>query len=95
MYVEWRRVQRSGLRRLQESRIPLYERTRTFCVYSSTVIPGFVQTYEYAAALLRNIARVHETPDDVSEAAEVRVDRSRIVRDGERRFVFLQLKQWR
>ncbi len=52
MYLEWRRVQRSGLRRLQESRIPLYERTRTFRVYSSTVIPGFVQTYEYAAALL-------------------------------------------
>ncbi|MFF3464098.1 helix-turn-helix domain-containing protein [Streptomyces sp. NPDC001984] len=89
MYVEWRRVQRTGLRRLQESRIPLYERTRTFRVYSSSVIPGFVQTYEYAAALLANIARVHGTPEDVDEAAAVRVDRSHIIREGDHRFVLL------
>ncbi|MFE9811348.1 helix-turn-helix domain-containing protein [Streptomyces sp. NPDC005548] len=89
MYLEWRRVQRSGLRRLQESRIPLYERTRTFRVYSSTVIPGFVQTYEYAAALLANIARVHGTPDDVADAATARVERSHIVREGDHRFAFL------
>ncbi|MFJ8494304.1 helix-turn-helix domain-containing protein [Streptomyces sp. NPDC094038] len=89
MYVEWRRVQRSGLRRLQESRIPLYEQTRTFRVYSSSVIPGFVQTYEYAAALLGNIARVHGTPEDVDEAAAARVDRSHIIRDGHKRFALL------
>ncbi|WP_089105884.1 helix-turn-helix domain-containing protein [Streptomyces hyaluromycini] len=89
MYLEWRRVQRSGLRRLQESRIPLYEQTRTFRVYSSSVIPGFVQTYEYAAALLGNIARVHGTPEDVDEAAAARIDRSHIIRDGRRRFGLL------
>ncbi|MGW5651992.1 helix-turn-helix domain-containing protein [Streptomyces humi] len=89
MYLEWRRVQRSGLRRLQESRIPLYEQTRTFRVYSSSVIPGFVQTYEYAAALLGSIARVHGTPEDVDEAATARVERSHIIRDGHRRFALL------
>ncbi|MFF1764797.1 helix-turn-helix domain-containing protein [Streptomyces sp. NPDC058249] len=89
MYLEWRRVQRSGLRRLQESRVPLYERTKTFRVYSSTVVPGFVQTYEYAAALLGNIARVHGTPDDVDDAAAARVERSRIIREGDHRFAFL------
>ncbi|MER7572511.1 helix-turn-helix transcriptional regulator [Streptomyces sp. NPDC126514] len=89
MYVEWRRVQRSGLRRLQESYIPQYQRTKTFRVYSSTVIPGFVQTYEYAVALLGDIARVHGTPDDVEEAAAARVERSQIIRQGGRRFVFL------
>ncbi|MCF3136286.1 helix-turn-helix domain-containing protein [Streptomyces olivochromogenes] len=89
MYLEWRRVQRSGLRRLQESRVPLYERTETFRVYSSTVIPGFVQTHEYAAALLGNIARVHGTPDDVEDAAVARVERSHIIREGRHRFAFL------
>lgn len=86
MYVEWRRVQRTGLRRLQLSRVPLYERTRHFRVYSSTVIPGFLQTYEYAAALLGNIARVHGAPDDVDDAAAARVERSRIIREGDHRF---------
>ncbi|MEU4170449.1 helix-turn-helix transcriptional regulator [Streptomyces sp. NPDC026665] len=89
MYLEWRRVQRTGLRRLQESRTPLYERTRTFRVYSSTVVPGFVQTYEYAAALLANIARVHGTPDDVEDAAAARVERSHIIREGDHRFALL------
>ncbi|MEU3986143.1 helix-turn-helix transcriptional regulator [Streptomyces sp. NPDC026672] len=89
MYVEWRRVQRTGLRRLQDSRVPLYERTRTFRVYSSSVIPGFVQTYEYAAALLGNIARFHGTPEDVDDAAAARVDRSHIIRDGSHRFAFV------
>ncbi|MFI6660518.1 helix-turn-helix domain-containing protein [Streptomyces sp. NPDC050523] len=89
MYVEWKRRQRSGLRRLQESYIPLYERTRSFRVYSSTVMPGFLQTYEYAAALLRSIARVHGTPDDVEDAATARVERSHIIREGAHRFGFL------
>ncbi|MGW1541046.1 helix-turn-helix domain-containing protein [Streptomyces sp. NPDC002309] len=89
MYLEWRRVQRTGLRRLQESRIPLYERTRQFRVYSSTVVPGFLQTYEYAAALLANIARVHGTPDDVADAASARVERSHIIRKGNHRFGIL------
>ncbi|WP_030660545.1 helix-turn-helix domain-containing protein [Streptomyces cellulosae] len=89
MYLEWRRVQRTGLRRLQESRIPLYERTQQFRVYSSTVIPGFLQTYEYAAALLGNIARVHGTPDDVADAAAARVERSHIIREGGHRFGIL------
>ncbi|MFJ6723957.1 helix-turn-helix domain-containing protein [Streptomyces sp. NPDC091281] len=86
MYLEWRRVQRSGLRRLQESRVPLYERTRMFRVYSSTVVPGFLQTYEYASALLGDIARVHGTPDDVTDAAAARIERSRIIREGDHRF---------
>ncbi|MFD5568644.1 helix-turn-helix domain-containing protein [Streptomyces cadmiisoli] len=89
MYLEWRRVQRTGLRRLQESRIPLYEQTRQFRVYSSTVVPGFLQTYEYAAALLANIARVHGTPDDAADAASARVERSHIIREGNHRFGIL------
>ncbi|MDX2794063.1 helix-turn-helix domain-containing protein [Streptomyces scabiei] len=89
MYLEWKRVQRSGLRHLQESRVPLYERTRTFRVYSSSVIPGFLQTHEYAAALLGNIARFHGAPDDVDEAATARIERSQIIRSPEHRFVML------
>ncbi|MFE2266274.1 helix-turn-helix domain-containing protein [Streptomyces griseosporeus] len=89
MYVEWRRLQRTGLRRLQVSRIPLYERTRAFRVYSSSVMPGFVQTYEYATALLESVARVHGTVNDVDEAAAARVERSQIIRESGRTFAFV------
>jgi transcriptional regulator with XRE-family HTH domain len=52
MYVDWRRLTRTGLRRTQEARRPLYERTSLFKVYCSTVVPGFLQTPAYATALL-------------------------------------------
>jgi Helix-turn-helix domain len=44
MYVEWRRMIRAGMRRLQEAPLPLYERTRQFRIYEPGVIPGLFQT---------------------------------------------------
>ncbi|GAA3003357.1 helix-turn-helix transcriptional regulator [Streptomyces lactacystinicus] len=89
MYVEWRRLQRSGLRRVQASYVPLYERTRLFRVYCSNVIPGLLQTEAYATALLTQIARFHRTPDDVAEAVATRLTRSHVVREGDHRFAVL------
>src|SRR6266496_67434 len=42
MFVEWRRMERTGLRRAQEAVLPLWERTRLFRAYSSWLIPGAV-----------------------------------------------------
>ncbi|MFD7285691.1 helix-turn-helix domain-containing protein [Streptomyces sp. NPDC059863] len=89
MYVEWRRLQRTGLRRLQESYVPLFERTRVFRIYCSNVVPGLLQTDAYARALLGSIAAFRETPDDVSEAVAARVERSRVIREGNHRFALL------
>jgi transcriptional regulator with XRE-family HTH domain len=88
-YVEWRRLQRTGLRRLQESRVPLYERTRQFRVYCSQVVPGLFQTPGYAGALLSAITSFHGTPNDVEEAVAARMARSRVVQSGEHRFAVL------
>ncbi|WP_406468067.1 helix-turn-helix transcriptional regulator [Streptomyces hirsutus] len=89
MYMEWRRLQRTGLRHLQESRVELYERTRLFRVYCSTVIPGLLQTPAYATALLESIARFHNTPNDVAEAVEARMKRSRVLYTAGNRFSVL------
>lgn len=89
MYVQWRRLQRTGLRRLQESSIGLYESTRRFHVYCSNVIPGFLQTPGYATALLTSIAAFRGTPDDVLEAAKARMRRSRVVHEGDHTFAVL------
>lgn len=90
MYVEWRRVQRSGLRQLQESYLPLYERTRVFRTYCSNVVPGVLQTHAYATALMRSISEFHEIPDDVADAVEARLARSaHVVREGNHRFALV------
>lgn len=89
MYVEWRRLNPAGLRRAQEVRRPLYERTRLFDVYCSSVIPGFLQTPSYADALLSAITAFRGTPDDVDEAVAARMGRNRILHSGNHRFALL------
>lgn len=89
MYVEWRRVNRGGLRRLQEPASPLFLRTRWFKSYCPAVVPGFLQTPGYASALLSSIAAFREIPDDTEQAAAARMNRNRILADGSRRFSLL------
>ncbi|MFF0595419.1 helix-turn-helix domain-containing protein [Streptomyces antibioticus] len=88
-YVEWRRMERSGLRRAQESVLPLWERTRHFRAYSSWLVPGPFQTRAYIEALLRSIRDRRQLPDDLDEAVQVRVDKQRVVYEGRRRFAVL------
>jgi transcriptional regulator with XRE-family HTH domain len=87
MYTEWRRLQPAGMRRDQERRVPLYERTKVFKAYVGTVVPGFLQTPGYARALLSAIRAFHGTPDDVDDAVEARMARNRVVRSGNHRFL--------
>jgi transcriptional regulator with XRE-family HTH domain len=89
MYVEYRRVNRTGMRSRQEAVRPLYERTRHFKAYCPSVIPGWLQTREYAAALLSSITEFRGTPDDVAEAVTARMKRNRILDSGNHRFVLL------
>ncbi|MQA98064.1 MAG: helix-turn-helix domain-containing protein [Streptosporangiales bacterium] len=85
-YVSWRRLHRTGMARDQESRVPLYERTRHHKVYCSTVVPGFFQTPAYAHALMSSITRFQGTPDDVDVAVEARMERNHVLQRGGRRF---------
>jgi transcriptional regulator with XRE-family HTH domain len=87
MYVEWRRVEQTGLRQLQESYVSLYEGTRQFRIYQPGVIPGLFQTPAYAAARLRRIAEFTGLPDDVDDAVAARIARQRVLETGGRRVV--------
>lgn len=90
MYSEWRHQVRAGMRQLQDSWVQFFQETSLFRVYSSTMIPGLLQTEGYAAALLHSIADFRELPvNDGTEAAAARVERSRIIHQPGRRFVLL------
>lgn len=88
MYIEWRRMERAGLKKAQESATPLFERTRWFRAYSCWLLPGLVQTADYTRAILQATARRRELPDDVDDAVTVRMDRQRVLYGG-RRFSML------
>lgn len=89
LYREWRHLHRAGLKRLQTSDVPLYQRTRHMRVYCSNVIPGLLQTQGYAEALFNTIADVVGAPNDAPEAAAARVQRSNVLHDGSKRFALL------
>ncbi|MFF4514789.1 Scr1 family TA system antitoxin-like transcriptional regulator [Streptomyces mirabilis] len=80
MYREWRHQVRAGLKHLQDSVAQFYRDTELFRLYSSTVVPGLLQTEGYAAAVLSTAARFRDLPvDDSLEAARARVERSRVI----------------
>ncbi|MFE9329718.1 helix-turn-helix domain-containing protein [Streptomyces sp. NPDC006925] len=85
-YVQWRRLERPGLKRAQESVLPLWNRTRNFRAYASWLIPGPFQTRAYIEALLCAIRDRRNVPDDVEAAVEVRVDKQEFLHEGCRRF---------
>jgi len=89
MWVEWRRMERSGLRQAQESRQPLYERTQQFRVYASGLLPGLVQTRDYTTAILTAIGRRRGVPDDIADAVAVRMERRQYLYGVDHRFAFL------
>ncbi|WP_433227656.1 helix-turn-helix domain-containing protein [Actinomadura formosensis] len=88
-YVEWKRLQRTGLRHLQESAQAEFDECRHMRVYCSRVVPGLLQTTEYTRALLGLIQRFRDLPDDVESAVAVRMERQKVLTEGDHRFAFL------
>jgi hypothetical protein len=89
MYMEWRRLQRSGMKRLQETRVSLYEQTRLFRFYCSQFMPWPLQTPGYMRAILSAFADFHEAPRDIDEAVAARSARSRLLYEGDHRFAIV------
>ncbi|MEU1629755.1 helix-turn-helix transcriptional regulator [Streptomyces sp. NPDC020096] len=89
MFIEWQRMERAGLRQAQEARLPLYQRTRRFRSYSSWLVPGLIQTRAYTTAALRAIQQRRGLVDDVDDAVAARMERQRLLFEGDRRFALL------
>ncbi|MGW3442161.1 helix-turn-helix domain-containing protein [Streptomyces sp. NPDC001076] len=90
LYTEWRNQVREGLAALQTREPRLFQDTELFRVYSSTLVPGLLQTEGYAAGVLAISAHFRDVPvDDSAEAARARVQRSRVIHEAGHRFVFV------
>ncbi|MFD7204369.1 helix-turn-helix domain-containing protein [Streptomyces sp. NPDC059893] len=90
MYTEWRQHVRHGLKQLQITTGRLFTDSHLFRVYSATLVPGLLQTVGYAAGILHISARSHALEvDDSPAAAQARIDRSKILHEQGRRFLFV------
>lgn len=85
-FAEWRRIMRGGTRRRQQASAAVYERARLFRIYEPAVIPGLVQTREYAVAVLSTFIDFIRVPDDAEDGAAARLERQQVLTHGDRHF---------
>ncbi|KDA40556.1 XRE family transcriptional regulator [Frankia sp. B2] len=88
-HAEWQRILRTGLKPRQQELIEWDERTRLFRAFEATVIPGLLQTAEYARARFAEGIRRLKLPNDIGEAVAARVRRQEILYRPDKRFHFV------
>lgn len=89
MYLEWRRTLRVGTKRRQEASISLEAETRLFRWYEPVLVPGILQTAEYAAAVMARVIDFYRIPDDLAAGVASRMERQQILYKGNHRFHFI------
>ncbi|GAA2432070.1 helix-turn-helix transcriptional regulator [Actinomadura vinacea] len=83
-YMEWRREWRAGAGRRQQTIAAQEAETTLFRVFEPVVIPGLLQTRDYAEARFRDNIAFHGTGGDVDTAVQARMDRQDVLRRGDR-----------
>lgn len=93
-YVEFRRQARAGMKRvLGPHTLALYEQTISFHIYEHNVIPGLLQTAEYAAAMLSFWIKFLDTENDLGAAVAARMERQRVIYERDKQFVIVLEEQ--
>ncbi|WP_235204345.1 helix-turn-helix domain-containing protein [Nocardia otitidiscaviarum] len=92
-YIEWRRVLAAGTRHRQHQSIRIESKAKQIRNWQPQVIPGLLQTADYAEAILRYGVELFRVPDDVAAGVSTRMERQRILYRRGRRFHFLIAEQ--
>lgn len=88
-HAEWRRQLAPGLRPHQDEIAALDARTRLFRAFEPTVVPGLLQTAEYARARFAETVTTFGVPGGVDDAVRLRVQRQEMLYRQDKRFHFV------
>lgn len=89
MYATWRRTFRAGFAARQRQQLGLDAETREIRAFEYAIIPGLLQTPEYARCVYDKLAEVHGPTGDVDEAVALRMERQRGLYVSSKRFHFV------
>ncbi|BEK92734.1 helix-turn-helix domain-containing protein [Nocardia seriolae] len=92
-YLEWKRLLGTGTRRRQRLSIKLEGETGSMRWYEPALVPGLLQTPEYAEGVLRKIISFYRVPDDLDEGVATRIERQHVLYRGDHRFSFVIAEQ--
>lgn len=87
--MEWRRALGSGLAQRQQKYLKLEAEATFIRNYQPQIVPGLLQTAEYAEAKLRRAMEFHGIPVDLDAGVAKRMERQQILYQRTRRFHFL------
>ena len=90
-YQDWRALYRGGTHRHQETFLQLESGAKLVRVFQPTLVPGLMQTAEYAQLRLSQWAELHGT-GMAAEAVATRMERQAALYNPERSFGFLVLE---
>lgn len=88
-HAEWRRLLAGGARGHQDEIGRLYAKTRTFRNFETTLVPGLLQTGNYARAILAEVISTFGLPNDIDDAVAARMARQQLLYDSSKRFHFV------
>ncbi|HEV3170820.1 MAG TPA: helix-turn-helix transcriptional regulator [Actinocrinis sp.] len=89
MYVELKRLMRAGTARYQREFLENEAVARRHRVFTMFMVPGVLQTKAYATVRLTEFSEMTQTPANVEQTVEVRMQRGQLIRSGDRMFHFV------
>ncbi|MBB5914429.1 hypothetical protein BJY24_003296 [Nocardia transvalensis] len=92
-YLEWRRALGSGIKHRQQQYLKLETEATFIRNYQPQIIPGLLQTADYAEAKLRRAAEFHGISTDVDSGVSKRLERQQILYRRKYRCHFLMGEQ--
>ncbi|MFF4988909.1 helix-turn-helix domain-containing protein [Streptosporangium saharense] len=92
LYAEWRRQLRHGTRAGQQSRVEADAKTSSFRIFEPIIVPGLLQTSEYARLRLSQVIAFHQIPDDLEDGVSTRMRRQEALYDPAKKFHFVILE---
>ncbi|MFE3606767.1 helix-turn-helix domain-containing protein [Streptomyces goshikiensis] len=88
-YRSWRRQLAGGYRAVQEAHWAQAQKTHFRRSFDPSLIPGLLQTADYARSVLTRYSTIHTAPTDTEAAVQARMGRQDILTDQSRSFHFL------
>jgi transcriptional regulator with XRE-family HTH domain len=88
-HAQWQRVFQPGLQPHQNEIAELDAKTRLFRVFEATVVPGMLQTPEYARARLAQGVILFNVTNDITQAVAARMRRQELLYAPDKRFHFV------
>jgi transcriptional regulator with XRE-family HTH domain len=83
MHADWPTALRAGMQQSQAGRLRNYRDARSLRLYEPSLVPGLLQTADYARAVIGSFLALNGIPGDVDEAVAARLEWHKII-DGKR-----------